>query len=230
MRILVPLFAIVLSSCCAAHHAAHGTEHANHEQHAAHGHPSGGSAHHRFENAEEWAARFEDPERDAWQKPDEVIAAMDIPHGGKVADIGAATGYFPVRIARSHPDATVYGVDIEPDMVRYLGERAQKEGLSNIHPVLGEPADPKLPEQVDRVLLVDTYHHISERPAYFSNLAKSLRPGARLIVVDFKVDAPRGPEHKLPPQKVVEELGSAGYRKVGERDLPYQYVLIFERG
>ncbi|MCY1017471.1 class I SAM-dependent methyltransferase [Pyxidicoccus sp. MSG2] len=176
-------------------------------------------------------ALFEDPERDAWQKPAEVIAAMEIPPGGKVADIGAATGYFPVRIARAHPDATVYGVDIEPDMVRYLGERAEKEGLTHLEAVLGEPADAKLPEPVDRVLLVDTYHHLAERPAYFRKLAGSLRPGARVIVVDFKLDSPMGPsrEHRLTPEKVGEEMATAGYRKVGERDLPYQYVLSFER-
>ena len=84
---------------------------------------------------------------------------------------------------------------------------------------------------MDRVLLVDTYHHIAERPAYFRKLAGSLRPGARVIVVDFKLDSPMGPsrEHRLAPEKVGEEMAAAGYRKVGERDLPYQYVLTFER-
>jgi cyclopropane fatty-acyl-phospholipid synthase-like methyltransferase len=161
-----------------------------------------------------------------------VIAAMEIPHGGRVADIGAATGYFPVRIARARPDTTVYGVDIEPDMVRYLGERAQKEGLTNLQAVQAEASDARLPQPVDRVLLVDTYHHIGERPAYFRKLAGSLRPGGRVIVVDFKVDAPIGPpkEHKLAPETVTKEMQEAGYRKVGERELPYQYVLSFERG
>lgn len=227
---------VMLVSACACHSAthpppAHHGQPEHHGQHAPEGHRHGGPAQHRFEEAEQWAQRFEDPERDAWQKPDVVIAALELPHGGRVADIGAATGYFPVRIARARPDVTVYGVDIEPDMVRYLGERAQKEGLSNLQAVLGEPADAKLPQPVDRVLLVDTYHHITERPAYFRKLAGSLRPGGRVAVVDFKVDSPIGPpkEHKLAPETVVEEMAAAGYRKVGERDLPYQYVLLFER-
>ncbi|MBZ4418618.1 class I SAM-dependent methyltransferase [Myxococcus sp. RHSTA-1-4] len=231
MRIPLLVSLAFVVSACASQTAAQPPPEQGHHQQAGEGHHHGGSAAHRFEDAEQWAARFEDPERDAWQKPDVVIAAMEIPHGGKVADIGAATGYFPVRIARAHPDATVYGVDIEPDMVRYLDERARKEGLSNIKAVLGEPSDAKIPEQVDRVLLVDTYHHIGERPEYFRKLAGSLRPGARVIVVDFKVDSPLGPrkEHKLAPEKVNEEMAAAGYKKVGERDLPHQYVLIFER-
>ncbi len=116
---------------------------------------------HRFEKAEEWAPRFEDPERDAWQKPDEVIAALALPPDAKVADLGSATGYFAVRLARAVPKGHVYGVDIEPDMARYLTERARHEGLNNLTAVVGEPADPKLPEPVDLVLVVDTYHHIS---------------------------------------------------------------------
>jgi SAM-dependent methyltransferase len=226
MRLLLASLVMVVSAC-----ASRSTAQPSHAQHAQERHRHGGPAQHRFEGAEQWAQRFEDPERDAWQKPDVVIAALELPHGGRVADIGAATGYFPVRIARARPDAKVYGVDIEPDMVRYLGERAQKEGLANLHALLGEPADAKLPEPVDRILLVDTYHHISERPAYFRRLAGSLRPGGRVVVVDFKLEAPIGPprEHKLAPEQVEEEMRAAGYTKVGERDLPHQYVLLFER-
>ncbi|NMO13510.1 methyltransferase domain-containing protein [Pyxidicoccus fallax] len=226
-RILLVSLALVVSGCASRTAAPPPPE----QGHPPKGHHHGGPAAHRFEDAEQWAARFEDPERDAWQKPDVVISAMDIPPGSRVADIGAATGYFPVRIARAHPDVKVYGVDIEPDMVRYLDERARREGLTHIHAVLGEPGDAKLPEPVDRILLVDTYHHIEERPAYFRALAGSLRAGGRVIVVDFKVDSPLGPrkEHKLAPEQVIEELAAAGYRKVGERELPHQYVLIFER-
>jgi cyclopropane fatty-acyl-phospholipid synthase-like methyltransferase len=235
MRILLASLALVASACASRIAEQPASRHEPgqhpHGQPAQQGHHHGGPANHRFEDAEQWAARFEDPERDAWQKPDVVIAAMDIPPGGKVADIGSATGYFPVRIARAHPSATVYGVDIEPDMVRYLRERAEKEGLTNIKAVQGEPADAKLPEPVDRIVLVDTYHHIGERPAYFRKLAGSLRTGGWVIVVDFKVDSPMGPrkEHKLAPERVIEELTAAGYVKAGERDLPHQYVLIFER-
>ncbi|AKJ08207.1 Methyltransferase type 11 [Archangium gephyra] len=132
---------------------------------------------HRFENAEEWAKRFEEPERDAWQKPDEVVKALSLPADAKVADIGAGTGYFAVRLARAVPQGRVYGVDIEPDMVRYMGERAKRENLGNLEAVLGEPGDAKLPEPVDVALVVDTYHHIGDRVVYLKRLGEKLRPG-----------------------------------------------------
>ncbi len=188
-----------------------------------------GHGHHRFENAEQWASHFEAPERDAWQKPDEVIAALELPHGGRLADIGAATGYFPVRIARARPDVTVYGIDVEPDMVRYLAERAEKEQLSNLQAVQATPSDPNLSQPVDVVLLVNTYHHIEDRPDYLRRLATSLRPGGRVAVVDFRPDSPMGPPHKLPKEQIVEELQQAGYRLASEHDfLPQQYFLVFD--
>ena len=107
--------------------------------------------------------RFEDPSRDTWQKPDVVIDALNLEPSSLVADIGAATGYFPVRIARRLPEGRVWGIDVEPDMVRYLNARARKEGLSHLFSVLATENDPLLPEPVDVVLVVNTYHHISER-------------------------------------------------------------------
>ncbi len=125
---------------------------------------------HSFDNADEWAKRFEDPARDAWQKPDEVVAALALAPDAKVADVGSGTGYFAVRLARAVPRGHVYGADIEPDMARYLAERARREGLSNLTPVLAAADDAKLPEPVDLVLVVNTYHHIGEREAYFRRL------------------------------------------------------------
>jgi SAM-dependent methyltransferase len=186
----------------------------------------------RFEDAERWAQVFEHPTRDAWQKPEQVIAALRLPKGARVADIGAATGYFPVRIARAHPDATVYGVDIEPNLVEYLRARAARESLSNLRTVVAEPADPKLPEPVDLVLLVDTYHHIDRRPIYFANLASRLRPGGRVAVVDFRKGSKIGPpeHHKLAEESVIAEMKEAGYRLAEKHGfLPHQYFLVFER-
>jgi cyclopropane fatty-acyl-phospholipid synthase-like methyltransferase len=188
---------------------------------------------HRFEDAEEWAKRFEQPERDAWQKPDEVVATLALAPDAKVADIGSATGYFAVRLARAVPKGRVYGVDIEPDMTRYLGERARREGLSNLVAVLGEPADPKLPEPVDVALIVDTYHHIGERVTWLRGLGEKLNPGGRVVIIDFRKESPKGPppEHKLSPEQVREELEAAGYRLAQTHDfLPDQYFLVFQRG
>jgi SAM-dependent methyltransferase len=191
-----------------------------------------GAMPHRFEDAEEWAKRFEDPSRDAWQKPDEVISALSLPVDAKVADLGSATGYFSVRLARALPQGHVYGVDIEPDMSRYLAERARHEGLSNLTAVLGEPADPKLPEPVDLVLVVDTYHHLSDRTAYFQRLLGSLTPRGRVAIIDFRKGQPMGPpeKHRLSPGQVRQELEAAGYRLVDDHGfLPNQYFLVFSR-
>jgi len=221
----VLLAAVVLSSAACAHQEQAHTRHAHGEHH--------GAMPHRFENAEEWAKRFEEPERDAWQKPDEVVRTLELAPDAKVADIGSATGYFAVRLARVVPKGRVYGVDVEPDMTRYLGERARREGLGNLEAVLGEPGDPKLPEPVDLALIVDTYHHIGDRVVYMRRLGEKLRPGGRVAVIDFRLESPKGPprEHKLPPEQVRGELEAAGYRQVRTHDfLPDQYFLVFERG
>jgi SAM-dependent methyltransferase len=126
---------------------------------------------HSFGDAEKWSHVFDDPKRDAWQMPHQVISALQLSPDALVADIGAGTGYFAVRLADMHPRATVYAVDVEPDMVRYLGERAGREGLKNLKPVAGRAEDPGLPEKVDLALFVDTYHHIENREAYFRRLA-----------------------------------------------------------
>jgi cyclopropane fatty-acyl-phospholipid synthase-like methyltransferase len=189
-------------------------------------------AHHRFDDAEAWAKSFESPERDAWQKPDQVIAALELQPDMKVADIGAATGYFPVRVARVVPQGHVYGVDIESSMVEYLAHRAQEEGLANLTAVLATVDDPKIPEPVDVVMLVNTYHHIENRPAYFAKLAASLKPGGRLVVIDLKKGNGKGPpdSEKLSPEQVGQELAEAGYQSAGAFSfLPDQYFLVFAR-
>lgn len=191
-----------------------------------------GTMPHRFEDADAWAKHFEDPARDAWQRPEEVVAALALPQDAKVADLGSATGYFAVRLARAVPKGRVYGVDIEPDMTRYLNERAQREGLANLTAILGEPADPKIPEPVDLVLVVNTYHHIQERTAYFRQLLGSLSPSGRVAIIDVRKGQPRGPpeQHRLTPEQVREELEAAGYSFAEDIGfLPNQYFLIFTR-
>jgi SAM-dependent methyltransferase len=187
--------------------------------------------HHSFSNAETWAKEFDDPARDAWQKPDEILDALQLARTAYVADIGAGTGYFSVRIAKRVPDGKVLAVDIEPDMLRYLGERAHREHLHVLQPVHASANNPNLPEPVDVALIVDTYHHIDDRIAYFSRLKSSLRPGGRLAIVDFKTDAPEGPppERRIPPERVTIELEQAGYVLVAKHEfLPRQYFLVFQ--
>ena len=185
---------------------------------------------HSFGDAEKWAHVFDDPERDAWQKPHEVISALALKPDSAVADLGAGTGYFAARLANMLPKGTVYAVDVEPEMVKYLGERAKREGLANLKPVAARPDDARLPAKVDLIVLVDVYHHIDNRERYFRKLAASLKPGGRLAVIDFRLDSPEGPpkEARIPPEKVKAELSAADYALAAEHGfLPRQYFLVF---
>ena len=184
---------------------------------------------HSFRGAEKWSQVFDDPARDEWQKPDDVIRALKLAPEALVADIGAGTGYFAVRLARAVPKGRVYGVDTEPDMVRYLEQRAQREGLANLNAVAAKPADPGIPA-VDVVILVDTYHHVPDRERYFKELRKSLKPGGRLAIIDFTLDSPVGPPKRarIPADAVKRELARAGYALAEEHGfLPNQYFLVF---
>jgi SAM-dependent methyltransferase len=185
---------------------------------------------HTFKDAEKWSPVFDDPERDAWQKPHQVIQALAPRPDARVADLGAGTGYFSARLANMLPQGRVYAVDIEPDMVRFLTERAKREGLRNLAAIQGTPGDARLPEKVDLILLVDVYHHIDDRERYFARLRGSLRPGGRIAVIDFRMDSPQGPPPaaRVAPATVKAEMKAAGYLPAAEHAfLPYQYFLIF---
>lgn len=185
---------------------------------------------HDFSGAEHWARVFDDPARDRWQKPHEVIVALNLAPDATVADIGAGTGYFAARLARMVPKGRIYAADLEPDMVKYLQERARREGLGNLKPVQASPASAELPEKVDRVLIVDTYHHIDNRTAYFKRLRDSLKPGAQVAIIDFTLDSPVGPPKntRIPAEQVGSEMKRAGYAQIAQHGfLPYQYFLVF---
>jgi SAM-dependent methyltransferase len=185
---------------------------------------------HSFADAEKWARIFDDPERETWQKPDEVIRTLRLPADATVADIGAGTGYFAVRLARAVPRGRVFAVDAEPDMVRYLGERAKREGVANLVPVQAAPDDPRLPAPVDLVLLVNTYHHIPARVEYFRRLRASLKPGGRVAIIDYRPEAPMGPPPatRVPYGVVADDLMRAGYVVLENYSLlPHQYFLVF---
>jgi arsenite methyltransferase len=177
---------------------------------------------------------YEGVGRDEWQKPDEVIRALALKAGDRVADLGAGSGYFTFRLARAvGPSGKVYAVDIDPDMIAYLGERAQEEKAPNVEIVAAKPDDPGLaPASVDLVFTSDAYHHIDNRVAYFTNVAKTLRPGGRIAVVDFNGSgwAIRMSGHYTPEETVKKEMSDAGYRLVGKPlELEKQYLLVFAR-
>jgi uncharacterized cupredoxin-like copper-binding protein/predicted O-methyltransferase YrrM len=185
---------------------------------------------HSFGDADKWAKVFDDPRRDAWQKPHQVIQALALKPDAVIADIGSGTGYFSMRFAHMVPKGRVYGLDTEPDMVKYLAGRAKREGLRNVSAVLARPDEPKLPEKADLVVLVDVFHHIEQRERYFAKLRASLKPGGRVAVIDFRMDSPEGPPKaaRIAPEQVTAELSKAGYVLDKAHDfLPNQYFLVF---
>jgi ubiquinone/menaquinone biosynthesis C-methylase UbiE len=185
---------------------------------------------HRFDNPEQYAKSFDDPARDEWQMPERVIETLALAPGQVVADIGAGTGYFTVRLARAAARPKVYAVDIEKSMVEYVQQRAAKEGLTNIFAVQSRADGASLPEPVDVVLIVDTYHHIPNRPAFFRELRKSMKPSGRLAIIDFRKGAPSGPpeQFRFTPDQITEELKQAGFTLQAQHDfLPRQLFLVY---
>jgi ubiquinone/menaquinone biosynthesis C-methylase UbiE len=185
---------------------------------------------HRFDDPERFAKSFDDPARDQWQMPDRVITALGLGRGNTVADIGAGTGYFSVRLARAVASGTVYAVDVEHAMLDYIRKRAAAERLSNVVPVHASSASPNLPKPVDLVLIVDTYHHLPDRASYFASLRKSLVPGGRVAIVDFRKSSPEGPppEFRFEAEQIIDEMKEAGYTLDARHDfLPRQHFLIF---
>lgn len=208
--------------------AQHGGHHGGHGQ----GHPDGGSRKHgNPDDLAGYIAKMEDPERDAWQKPNEVVARLGLKKDSVVCDIGAGPGYFSLRIAAQAKQ--VFAVDVEAKMLSALVERIARSGARNVTPVLALPDDPLIPAGTcDVVLVVDTFHHFPDGVAYLRKLAKTLRPGGRLVNIDFhKRDLPVGPgiPHKVSREDFLAVGKAAGLKLTGEHtDLPYQYFLVLQ--
>jgi len=191
------------------------------------------TATHSFADVRYWSTVFDDPTRDVWQKPKALVAALELKPGATVADLGAGTGYFSRYLADAvGPDGTVFSVEIEPTLVTYLRERAEREHTANVVPVLASPDLPRLPTSgVDLILIADTYHHLDHRTRYLPELRRALRPDGRVAVVDWKPgQLPQGPppEHKISREHIIAEMQAAGFTLDGDLDLlPYQYVLVF---
>jgi len=194
--------------------------------------PHDATARHPFTGVEKWKKIFDDPKRDGWQKPKETVAGLDLKPGQIVADLGAGTGYFERHLSKAvAPGGIVLAIDSEPEMVQHLGRRALEEQTPNVVPVLALPDEPFLPPgRVDCVLIVDTYHHIPNREAYFRRLRKSMKPSARLAIIDFRKGAPPGPpeEFRFTPDQISAELGKAGLTLQTQHDfLPRQIFLVY---
>jgi cyclopropane fatty-acyl-phospholipid synthase-like methyltransferase len=189
--------------------------------------------HRLHQDSKAYIAMLEDPARDAYQKPHEVITALDLKPGEVVADIGSGAGYFTLRLA-AHVGSggRVYGVDVDPEMVRHLNRRVRDAALPSVHVLLADPDDPLLPEPVDRFLIVDTWHHIGDQARYLALMRKLLKPGGQIVMIDFqKRELPLGPPlaMKIAREDVIRQMEANGFRLVKEHTfLPYQYFLVFQ--
>ncbi|MEM9293886.1 MAG: methyltransferase [Acidobacteriota bacterium] len=214
----------------------HGDEHDG-EKHHAHGR-SGGGGHaliHDFSDAERWSKIFDAEERDAWQLPEHVVQdVMAVRPGMTVADIGAGTGYFlPALSAAVGEAGRVLGLDPETTLVSFMQQRIAEEKLGNAEAAVIPYDDPGLePGSVDRILIVNTWHHIEGREDYSRQLLKALAPDGAVYIVDFTLDSPKGPSasHRIVPEVVQRELAAGGLvPDTVDEDLPYQYIVVGHR-
>jgi len=201
---------------------------AQHAEHGRYGNPA---------NLDSYIAHLADPAREAWQKPDEVVRALDLKPGQVACDVGAGPGYFTLRLARAvGPGGRVYAVDVEPKILDALRERLAASGLRNVTPVLALADDPLLPAAAcDVILVVDTYHHFPDRVAYLGRLTRALRPGGRIANIDYhKRATPVGPAlaHRLSREEFLAEAQTAGLVIADEPTfLAHQYfVMLRPRG
>ncbi len=172
---------------------------------------------------------FESPERDAYQKPEEVVALLGDISGQNIMDLGAGSGYFTVRLARK--GAHVIAADVDDEFLGFINKRIKEKKLDNIETRKIPYDSPELsPDEVDKVLIVNTYHHIEDRAEYFTKVRSGTKMWGELVLIDFyKTDLPIGPpvDHKISMDQVIAELKKAGYKNfdVNVELLPYQFII-----
>jgi predicted methyltransferase len=178
---------------------------------------------------------LEAPDRAAWQKPDQIMDALNIADGSRVADIGAGSGWFTIHLAqRVGPKGMVYAQDVQKQMLEAIRRRVQREGLRNVEPKLGVGISPNLPDGfLDAVLVVDTYPEVDvdDRVVFLRNLAGALKPAGRLGVVNYKPGhgGPGPDEGRVDSASVEADARAAGLRVLARENLPYQYLLVLGR-
>jgi len=215
------LFSLAIACCFLSTTALAGEEHQDHRRPA---------------DIKQYLQHLDSEERDQYQKPRQVIDALNLKPGLAVADLGSGSGYFTRRFIEAVTETgKVYAVDIEPEMLKYA-----EESVVHMHRsytaefILARPDSPKLPyESVNLLFVCNTYHHLEERTKYFSDAKSSLKPGGRVAIIDFYHDERSGElgfpkRHLVPRETVIAELTEAGYKLVREHHfLPKQYFLEF---
>ena len=178
---------------------------------------------------------LESPDRAAWQKPDQIMDALGIADGSKVADIGAGAGWFTVQLARRvGPNGLVYAQDIQRQMLEAIRRRVSREGLQNVQTVLGSGADSNLPAAaVDAILVVDTYPEVEDRVTFLRSLSRALKPNGRIGIVNYKPgQGGPGPSSeanegvRVDASSVEADARAAGLRVLARQNLPFQYLIV----
>lgn len=187
-----------------------------------------------FDDVEKYIAFLEKPERAVWQKPDAVVAALELKGNETVVDVGAGSGYFTFRFAKALPQGKVIATDTEAEMIRHIYHRVMSDGIKNIQAVLTKPDDPKVTKEADWVFICDVLHHVPDRSAWLGRLVTEMKPGAKLALIEFKEGKlPEGPpaSTKIPRAQLVSLAGNAGLSFEGEKVnlLPYQVYLVFRK-
>jgi len=187
-----------------------------------------------FAEVEQYIAFLDRADRAAWQKPDEVVAALTLQGNETVFDLGAGSGYFSFKLAQAVPRGKVVAGDLEPEMIRHIHHKAMVEGVTNLVPLIIKADDPQVPRQADVVFVCDVLHHVQRRDAWLKKVASEMKPGARFVLIEFKEGKlPEGPPEpvKIPKKQLVEMVSQAGLAFESERMelLPYQVFLTFRK-
>jgi len=174
---------------------------------------------------------LEAPDRAAWQKPDQIMDALKIADGARVADIGAGAGWFTIRLAdRVGPNGIVYAEDVQSQMLQSIERRVARERFTNVQTVLGTPTDPNLPKgALDVILMVDSYQEIApeNRVPFLRSLAAALKPNGRIGIVNYKPGrGGPGPDVRIASSVVEANAQEAGLTVLTRENLPYQYLLV----
>ena len=180
----------------------------------------------------EWLTR---DNREQEERCSLMLTALDAKRGMNICDMGCGNGFYTLKLAKMIGDGGhVYAVDIQPKMLEFLNERADREGIANISPILGTFTDPRLPKgKIDLILCVDVYHEFSHPEQMLARMRDSLAPGGLVVLVEFRAEDPKvpiKPEHKMTKQQVLKELPPNGFKLVKEFDsLPWQHMMFFGR-
>jgi arsenite methyltransferase len=218
------LYAVILVAFILLPVAVHAQDAVKRDQHQMHGL-------HRDPKA--YIGALEDPQRDAYQKPHEVVHALNLKPGEVIGDIGAGSGYFTFHLARHVGEkGRVYAVDVSSDMILHVNRRIRELKTSNVVSILADPDDPLLSDQsVNRFFVCNVWHHIENQTKYLSQMKKMLKPGGEVIMIDFhKKETPVGPPHKMriAREDLIKQMESNGFRLTKEHTfLPYQYFIVF---